>query len=98
MVFQKKSFGKDGQDLIIKVPMGTLIKDAASGKIIKDMSDLDPFIAAKGGRGGWGNTHFATPTRQAPRFAKSGIIGRKEGYYFRVEAYCRCGVTGLSKT
>ena len=52
---QKKSFGKDGKDLIIRVPKGTLIKDAETGKLIKDMSDDEPFVAAKGGRGGWGN-------------------------------------------
>ncbi|MBR6533200.1 MAG: GTPase CgtA, partial [Clostridia bacterium] len=69
--------GKKGQDVIITVPAGTLIKDAASGDIIHDMSDKEPFIALTGGNGGWGNTHFATPTRQTPRFAKSGIKGKE---------------------
>ena len=60
----KKSFGKNGETLYIKVPAGTLVKDAESGKIIADLKKSgDEFIAARGGKGGFGNTHFATPTR-----------------------------------
>lgn len=70
-----RCFGKDGKDLVIKVPRGTLIRNAETGRLMQDMSGDEPFIAAKGGRGGWGNSHFATPTRQAPRFAKSGGKG-----------------------
>ncbi len=70
-----RCFGKDGKDLIIKVPRGTLIRNAETGRLMQDMSGNEPFVAAKGGRGGWGNSHFATPTRQAPRFAKSGGKG-----------------------
>ena len=63
----KKCFGKDGESLVIKVPAGTLIRDTESGKIIADLKhDGDSFVAAKGGKGGWGNVHFATPTRQVP--------------------------------
>ena len=58
--------GKDGESLTIRVPRGTLIRDAETGEIIKDMSDSEPFVLCKGGRGGWGNQHFATPTRQVP--------------------------------
>ena len=63
--------GRRGDDLIIKVPRGTIIKEVESGAVMADMSGDEPFIAAKGGRGGWGNPHFATPTRQVPRLALS---------------------------
>ena len=71
----KRCSGKDGESVTIRVPRGTLIRDKETGGIIKDMSDGQPFVLAKGGRGGWGNKHFATPTRQVPRFAKPGMKG-----------------------
>lgn len=70
---KKKCHGRDGEDLILKVPEGTIIKDAQSGKIIADMSgDNQRQIILKGGKGGLGNWHYATPTMQAPRYAKPG--------------------------
>ncbi|HIZ20949.1 MAG TPA: GTPase ObgE [Firmicutes bacterium] len=80
---QKRCFGKNGRDELIKVPRGTLIYDNESGRLMADMSGDEPFVAAKGGRGGWGNSHFATPTRQVPRFAKPGVPG--QAYELRLE-------------
>lgn len=71
----KKCSGKNGKDLVIGVPLGTVVRDAETGRVIADMSTDEPKIIAKGGNGGWGNTHFATATRQIPRFAKGGIPG-----------------------
>ena len=62
----KRCSGRVGESLRIRVPRGTLLRDADSGAIMHDMSSGEPFVAARGGRGGWGNQHFATPTRQVP--------------------------------
>ncbi len=92
---KSKFHGKTAEDLILKVPPGTVIKDAESGKIIKDMSDSEPFILCKGGRGGWGNRHFSTPTRQIPRFAKSGMKGEEKEVIFELKMLADVGLVGF---
>lgn len=79
----KRCSGRSGKDLVIKVPLGTIIRDAESGEIMADMSDYEPVILAFGGKGGAGNQHFATSTRQIPRFAKPGTPG--EMYWLNLE-------------
>ena len=87
--------GKKGEDLIIKVPRGTVIKEKESGALMADMSDDDSFIAAKGGRGGWGNSHFATSTRQTPRFAKGGNPGEEWEVVLELKLLADVGLLGF---
>lgn len=87
--------GKKGEDLVIYVPRGTVIREVNSGKVMADMSDDDSFIAAKGGRGGWGNPHFATPTRQTPRFAKNGTPGEEWEVSLELKLLADVGLLGF---
>ncbi len=91
-----KCHGATAEDLIISVPPGTLIKDAESGKIIHDMSENDgaDYLACKGGRGGWGNRHFATPTRQVPMFAKNGTEGEEKEVVLELKMLADVGLIG----
>ena len=91
----KRCTGKDGADLILRVPRGTIIRDAETREIIKDMSDEQPFILCKGGRGGWGNKHFATPTRQVPRFAKAGLPGESRDVVLELKLLADVGLVGF---
>ncbi|KOA21268.1 GTPase ObgE [Clostridium homopropionicum DSM 5847] len=91
-----KCFGKKGEDLYIKVPMGTIIRDAETNKIMKDLSkDGDSYIVAKGGKGGKGNYHFATPTRQAPSFAEPGMPGEERSVLLEIKLIADVGLIGF---
>ena len=91
----KRCSGRDGESLTIRVPRGTLIRDKESGSIIHDMSDNEPFVLAKGGKGGWGNQHFATPTRQVPRFAKPGLPGESRELVLELKLLADVGLIGF---
>ena len=90
-----KKHGKNGEDVVINVPEGTLIRDVDSGKIIFDMANAKEYVLCKGGRGGWGNRHFATPTRQIPRFAKSGTKGDEREVILELKMLAEVGLIGF---
>lgn len=89
-----KFHGATAEDVIVLVPRGTLIKDAESGRILKDMSDGEDFVCCRGGRGGWGNKHFATPTRQVPNFAKNGTKGEERELILELKMLADVGIIG----
>ncbi len=87
--------GKKAPDLIISVPRGTLVKETETGRIVADVSDDEPIVVAKGGNGGWGNMHFATPTRQVPRFAKNGNPGEELDVTLELKLLADVGLIGF---
>lgn len=90
----KRCKGKNGADLFIKVPVGTIVK--RDGRIIADLNKKDSvFVAAKGGIGGWGNCHFATATRQAPKFAKVGLPGEEKELELELKLLADVGLIGF---
>ena len=91
-----KFHGATAEDLVILVPPGTLIRNAADGRILHDMSENDgaDYVACRGGRGGWGNRHFATPTRQVPMFAKNGTEGEEKEVILELKMLADVGIIG----
>lgn len=91
----RRCSGRDGVSLVIKVPRGTVIRDTETGEIIRDMVDTEPFVLARGGNGGWGNKHFATPTRQVPMFAKAGLPGKTRDVTLELKLLADVGLVGF---
>lgn len=88
--------GKNGEDIIIKVPVGTIIKDAETGEILFDLSEADKkVVAAKGGKGGKGNSNFATPTNRTPRFAEKGKPGVYKKLILELKLIADVGLVGF---
>ena len=93
---KKRQAGKHGEDLVLKVPAGTIIRDEASGKIIADLKhEGDRAVVARGGRGGKGNQHFANAVRQAPNFAKSGTDGEERWVILELKMIADVGLLGF---
>ncbi|MDE7122479.1 MAG: GTPase ObgE, partial [Oscillospiraceae bacterium] len=91
----KRCTGKSAPDLVIRVPRGTLVKEAETGRIMADMSDDVPHILARGGRGGKGNSNFATSTRQIPKFAKPGFPGESFDVTLELKLLADVGLVGF---
>ena len=91
----KRCTGKSAPDLVIKVPRGTVVRDAESGRVLADISGDEPVVIAKGGRGGKGNQHFASSTRQVPRFAKPGYDGEELDVLLELKLLADVGLVGF---
>jgi len=91
----RQSSGRGAENLVIKVPRGTIVKEIDSGRILADLSGDEPVIIAKGGKGGKGNMNFATPTRQIPRFAKPGFTGDAYSLKLELKLLADVGLVGF---
>lgn len=91
----KNCTGRNAPDLVINVPRGTVVREAQTGRILADLSGEEPVIIAKGGKGGRGNTHFATSTRQIPRFAKPGFRGDEYEVVLELKLIADVGLVGF---
>lgn len=92
----KRQKGKKGEDIVIKVPQGTIVRDAESNRIIADLSDPEKEATlARGGNGGWGNAHFATAVRQTPNFAKNGQAGDEREIFLELKLLADVGLVGF---
>lgn len=92
---RKNCSGKGGENLVIRVPQGTLLREKGTGRILADISGDEQVVIARGGRGGWGNQHFATPTRQIPRFAKPGTDGESFEIEMELKLLADVGLVGF---
>ncbi|MDR1668449.1 MAG: GTPase ObgE [Oscillospiraceae bacterium] len=87
--------GKSGEDLVLRVPLGTLVYDDETNRLLADLSGEEPVLLCKGGRGGWGNKRFANASRQAPRFAKAGAEGEALRVRLEVKLLADVGLVGF---
>lgn len=93
---RRKKYGKKGKNLIIKVPLGTMVIDKDTGLLIKDLNAIgDSVVVAKGGKGGKGNVHFKSSTRQAPNFAESGELAQEREIILELKLISDVGLVGL---
>jgi GTP-binding protein len=93
---KKNCGGKNAEDLVLEVPVGTIVFDAERGNVLKDLQKAgEPFVVARGGRGGRGNARFATPTNRAPRTAESGELGEERSVRLSLKLIADVGLIGL---
>lgn len=93
---EKNMYGKDAPDVILHVPVGTVVKDFETGALLSDLSeDGKQYLACRGGRGGKGNHCFANSVRKAPKFAETGLPGETKPFYFELRLLADCGLVGL---